>query len=89
ALLEAMHLGLPCIVSSAGGNPEVVRDKMDGLVFESGNIADLAKKLEQLLAEPNSARVMGESGKIRAREDLTIERCARDYLNLYDEVLTL
>ncbi|MCC6475567.1 glycosyltransferase family 4 protein, partial [bacterium] len=42
ALLEAMHLGLPCIVSSAGGNPEVVRDKMDGLVFESGNIADLA-----------------------------------------------
>lgn len=87
ALLEAMHLGLPCIVSSAGGNPEAVRDGQDGFVFQSGNIADLAQKLERILAEPNSARAMGESARKRALADFTIERCARDYLNLYNEVL--
>jgi glycosyltransferase involved in cell wall biosynthesis len=86
-ICEAMHLGLPCVVSSAGGNPEAIRHGLDGVVFESGNITDLAGKLEQILAEPDSARAMGESGRKRAHEYLTLERCARDYLNLYDEVM--
>jgi len=43
-ILEAMQFHLPLIVSNAGAPPEIVEDA--GLVFEKGNVNDLAQKLE-------------------------------------------
>lgn len=43
-ILEAMQFNLPLVVSNVGGPPEIVGDA--GLVFEKGNVDDLAQKLE-------------------------------------------
>jgi len=42
-ILEAMQFQLPLIVSNAGAPPEIAGDA--GLVFEKGNVNDLAQKL--------------------------------------------
>lgn len=47
-LIEACSIGLPCIASDSGGNPEVIRHNENGLLFPYGNVAALADGLSLL-----------------------------------------
>jgi glycosyltransferase involved in cell wall biosynthesis len=47
-LLEALSCGKPIIASNTGGIPEIVEDGVSGFLFEPGNSADLAVKINQL-----------------------------------------
>lgn len=47
--IEANRLGVPAIVSSSGGLPEVVVDGVTGHVFRSGDAEDLAEKIVRAL----------------------------------------
>ena len=51
ALMEAMACGCSVVASRVGGNPELVRPGETGLLFESGNAADLAQQLLTLIAD--------------------------------------
>jgi glycosyltransferase involved in cell wall biosynthesis len=50
-VLEACAAGVPCIVSSCGGNEEVVTDGHDGLVVPAQNVDRLADALRRLNAD--------------------------------------
>ena len=45
---EALQAGLPVIAAKRGALPEVVRDGVNGLLFEAGNADDLRRCLERL-----------------------------------------
>jgi len=64
ALLEAMSFEIPLIVSNVGAPPEVIGDA--GLVFESGNVEDLERKIEMII--DNSK--LGEKLKSKCMEVL-------------------
>ncbi|MBM3840571.1 MAG: glycosyltransferase family 4 protein [Verrucomicrobia bacterium] len=49
ALMEALALGLPALVSASGGNVDIVRDGETGCFFEPGDADDLANKLRSIL----------------------------------------
>jgi glycosyltransferase involved in cell wall biosynthesis len=87
ALLEAMHLGLPCVVSSAGGNPEAVRDGVDGFVFRSESVDELAERLAKLLEDRTRAKAMGDSAKERAQTEYSILKCAKEYAAYYETLM--
>ena len=59
SVLEGMSMGLPAVVSSYGGNPWLIDDGQDGLIFESGSAAALKKALVRLMDEPETLRDMG------------------------------
>ncbi|WP_282040876.1 glycosyltransferase [Halomonas alimentaria] len=61
--LEAMSLEKPVIVSSVSALSEMVIDQHNGLVFDKGNILDLADKLEVLLNDPRRRGEMGRNGR--------------------------
>lgn len=48
ALLEGMSLGLPAVASDFGGNPYVVNDGINGLLFENRDYAELYKAIRVL-----------------------------------------
>lgn len=50
-LLEAMSVGKPCIVSNAGGNPEIVGHEKTGLVFPSEHEPELVKAMNRLIED--------------------------------------
>ena len=52
-VLEARAAGLPVLASRFGGLSEVVRDEVDGELFEAGDSADLARRLQRLIEEPD------------------------------------
>jgi glycosyltransferase involved in cell wall biosynthesis len=47
--VEANRLGVPAVVSSAGGLPETIVDRVTGYIFKAGNVDDLAEKVARVL----------------------------------------
>jgi len=48
SLLESMVMGKVVLVANAGGMPERINNGENGFIFQSGNIQDLALKIEEL-----------------------------------------
>jgi glycosyltransferase involved in cell wall biosynthesis len=58
SILEFMGSGLPVIVSDDPTVAQTVEQNVTGLLFQTGNAADLAARLEQLLgSQPERARL--------------------------------
>jgi glycosyltransferase involved in cell wall biosynthesis len=73
-LLEAWACGTPVIAAAAGALPSVVGDS--GFVFEPGNDADLAAKIERMLDDPELARQMARRGRERLLQRYTWDKIA-------------
>jgi len=69
--LEAMGAGVPVVVTDSGGSPEIVRDGVEGFLFEPGDEKSLARKLDSLLDSPGLRREMGRRGLQRVAESFT------------------
>jgi glycosyltransferase involved in cell wall biosynthesis len=82
-LMEAMAAGRPVVVTDVGGNPEIVREGVDGLLVPRGDHGALAAALLQVLDSPALARRMGEAGAARVRDVYRIDRTVHRYLALY------
>ena len=54
SILEGMSMGLPAIVSSYGGNPWLIDDGEDGLIFPNRDSAGLARCIARLMDEPET-----------------------------------
>jgi len=63
--IEAMAMGTPVVASRVGGIPEIVRDGVDGLLFEPGNAEELAERLMRLLKDEELRADMGRNARQR------------------------
>ena len=75
AVIEASACGLPVVVSDAGGLPEVVRDGVTGFVVPEGDPVVAARRVEQLLADPEAGARMGAAGRAFVVEHFERLRC--------------
>jgi glycosyltransferase involved in cell wall biosynthesis len=67
-LLEAGALGLPCIASDRGGNPEVIQDGVNGLLVPYGDVAALRAALARLQSdEPLRLRLARQAKALSSR----------------------
>ena len=66
-LIEAMACGLPCISFNCPNGPaDIIKDKIDGILTENGNIEELAKAIDYLISFPEKRKEMGH----RARQNV-------------------
>lgn len=63
ALLEACASGLPIVATDVGGNAEIVRDGINGLVVPARDATALADAIVALLTDPARAEAMGRAGR--------------------------
>jgi glycosyltransferase involved in cell wall biosynthesis len=84
AMLEAMAMSLPVVVSSAGAMPEAVRDGIDGLVVPVGDGAALAAALDSLAARPADREAMGRAAAERCEGRYGVARMADALMALYE-----
>ncbi len=85
SITEAMSSGIPVIASRIGGIPELVEHGKTGFLFESGNPADLAAKMDRLVADPKLREVFGRTGQIRMRDN-TYPNQVQKLLHIYQSV---
>lgn len=70
--LEASACGKPVIATRVGGIPEVVQDSVNGYLVEKGNVTQLARRVEELIANPDARRRMGEAGRKMVEERFSV-----------------
>jgi phosphatidylinositol alpha-1,6-mannosyltransferase len=61
--LEASATGLPVVAGRSGGAPDAVLDGETGYVVDGRAVPVVADRVAALLADPDSARAMGEKGR--------------------------
>jgi glycosyltransferase involved in cell wall biosynthesis len=85
AILEAMYLGLPCLLSAVPGNLGLITEAHEGYYFTSAQ--ELADKALFIMHNENQRRMMGEAAQdlVQLRHHPRQEIDA--YLNLYQEIL--
>ncbi|MFF9391416.1 glycogen synthase [Streptomyces griseoluteus] len=86
--LEAMACGTPVVASRVGGIPEVVDHGRTGVLVDTdGDFeGNLARALDDVLADPAAARRMGEAGRARAVGEFGWDAVARRTAGLYEEI---
>jgi len=87
-LLEAMACGKPVIASNLPGVRSVVGDGQDGLLVRPGDAADLAQKLQRLLADAPGRQEMGQRGRKKVEEKYDWPRIVPRLVEVYTEVLS-
>ena len=87
ALLEGMSLGLPTIASDYGGNPWLVTDGENGLLFPSRDSQSMAKAMAHLMDRPEERREMGRQARERFQTSFTGQVFAKNIENVYQGVL--
>jgi glycosyltransferase involved in cell wall biosynthesis len=87
ALLEAMGCGCCPVGSRVGGTPELIRHGEWGLLFEPGNVHELADGLCKLVFDPVLRRQMAEKASVFARESLSIDVAASRLAAIYKNLL--
>ena len=87
AVLESMCLGVPPIVSNAGGLPEVVESGRHGWVTPSGDAGALAEAMQAAAADRDSSTALGQAARARVMELFHISKTTEQTLNLYRELM--
>jgi glycosyltransferase involved in cell wall biosynthesis len=85
ALLEAMSLGLPPVVSDAPGNPEVVGDA--GIVVPRGDVSGFRAAFERLALDEPERLVLGDRARRRVTERFDNRQMLERTRDVYDDVL--
>lgn len=87
--LEAMACRKPVISTNLPtGVPWVNQDGNTGYVVSPGNAAELTKRIQQLVSDPQLRQEMGEAGRIRVEQHFTSTKMAAGMLQVYQEMLT-
>lgn len=83
ALVEASAAGLPIIATDVGGNAEIVRHDVSGIVVPSGDLDGLKQAMASLAADAPRRAALGEQARSWALREGTLDAMVEHYLGLY------
>ena len=76
AIMEAMSMKVPVIVTNAGGVTELVRDGIDGITVPVHNPQSIADGIKKLMLQPNLSMKVGENAYKRVSESFHSRKSA-------------
>lgn len=87
SVLEAMAYGKPVVGSRMGGIPELVEDGKTGLLYEAGNVAELASTLDRLMSSAELRRQMGMAARQRVETVFSLDLHNAGLMGIYKSLL--
>ena len=87
ALLEAMKVGLPCVATDVGGNPEVVVNGVTGFIVPAEDPDALAKRLLQIIDDQKLYQSMSAASIARIVSDFNYDAVIDRVTNSYETLL--
>jgi glycosyltransferase involved in cell wall biosynthesis len=85
-VLEAMAARVPVVATAVGGTPEVVDNGVTGWLVAPRNVAALAQRIVELLANDDQRRRMGDAARRRIEEEFTFARMAEQYREVFESL---
>jgi len=89
SIIEAFANGIPVIASNHGSMAELVTHNETGLLFETGNPKDLAKKINWANNHPKEIKEMGKNAKIEFYRKYTEEISYQKLMTIYNSAIQL
>jgi glycosyltransferase involved in cell wall biosynthesis len=86
AVIEYMACGVPTVCTNVGGNPELIRNGVEGYLVEPADVPGLASRIGALLNDRALARTLGDNARARVQE-YTLDRMVQAHLDSYTEIL--
>lgn len=85
-IFESMAMGKAIIGTNTGGTPEIIADKIAGLLVPPKKADILAEAILSLVRDKKLILRMGEAGRKRAVEDFNIKKNVNETERLYDDL---
>lgn len=85
AALEALACETPVAASRVGGLPQIIEDRVTGVLFEAGNSRDIAEKVVWLLGQ--NIREMGRRARQSVQERWDVRVLADRHLAVYQQLI--
>ncbi len=85
SILEAMACGCCPVGSRVGGTPELIEDGQRGLLFESGNVAELSQKLALVAGDKELRLQLARQAAAFAAHDLSMKLALDRMSRIYQE----
>jgi glycosyltransferase involved in cell wall biosynthesis len=82
-LLESMAAGIPTVATNVGGNPELVKDQVNGILIPVKSPERLAQAIRVILDNTQLAHRFGRQAKIMASEGFSLEKMTADTQAIY------
>ena len=82
AILEAMSLGVPPIVSNNNGNQSIVIHEETGLIYQSET--EFAKYAQALIRNPQLRKNLGKQGKLYVNHHHSLTQEVHKLLSVYN-----
>ena len=83
SLSEGMSIGVPCVASDVGGNPYMVKNEENGLIFPSRNPRALADALIRLYRDNELYKKCSRGALERYRQELNSKTMCRKMTTFY------
>ncbi len=87
SILEGFSMGLPAVVSDYGGNPWLVDEGRNGMLFKTRDSGALAACIRHLMDSPEELAAMGEGARQVFEERFTGQIFARNVEDVYRMVM--
>ncbi|MFH1109024.1 MAG: glycosyltransferase family 4 protein [Planctomycetota bacterium] len=87
SLLEALAYGLAVVATRVGAVPEVIDDRLHGLLVPPGDPGQLARAMRELATDEGPREAMSRAGRDLVRRRFSLARFRRDLVSLYDSLV--
>jgi glycosyltransferase involved in cell wall biosynthesis len=88
AISEAMSLGIPTLASDYGGNPELVREGYNGLLFKTDDEGALLAGILRFYRDENLQKSLRAGAEKLSKQSFSAENMAKMYTKLYKSMLS-
>ena len=85
-VLEAMSANITVVASRAGGIPDAITDKQEGLLIDAGDVDALASALSTLLSDVELRRSLSAAAKIKYKDNFSPEVIVPQLIQIYEQL---
>lgn len=87
SVLESLAFGKPVIGANIGGIPELIEDGIDGIIYQTGDHEDLAKKMQTLWQMGSQRAEMGRAGRGKVEQKFNPDIHYDQLIKIYTELV--
>lgn len=87
SLCEALLVGVPSISANVGGIKSILRDGIDGILYDSKDVFALAFAVKSLLADEQRQRYFSENARLTAHIRHNRKEILNTLMNIYQKVI--
>ena len=85
AIYESFKFGTPVVGSNIGGIPELIEEKVNGLIYEPGSVGELENILKYLIENPEKLKKL-EDGSFESSQKYDMNLHIKNLEKLYKEI---